>query len=516
MNIATALQKSGNEYDTLPSIICGDDSVTFRELSSRTQSIAGALQHQYTLSTGDRVAIISQNCPQYVELLFAIWHAGLVAVPINAKLHPKEFRYILDNSGAKLCFAGAKHVAACAPLPQEITALTHIISIGSDHYKQLYTAKPTKLTERKEDDPAWLFYTSGTTGKPKGAVQSHQNLLSSVQAHLSDIDSVEVGDKIAHFAPMSHGGGYCILPYITNGGTQVIPTSGEFHPEEVFDLMQRHKRFSFFAVPTIIKRLTEFVKASPRNTSNLKSIIYSGSPMYQEDLKAAHHAFGFRLVQVYGQGECPMAITALSKYQHGNTAHHQYSQRLASIGTPMLGVDIKIVDENLNPLPTGQPGEIMVKSDTVISGYFDHPEATNKTIIEGWLKTGDIGIQDTDGFITLTDRSKDVIISGGSNIYPREIEEVLMRHPNIKEVSVIGKKDAEWGEIIIAFVVLTENSAQEEHAIIQKSIDDFCMQEIARFKRPKQYQFIDSLPKNATGKVLKTELRKWQNKSNNN
>ncbi len=515
MNIATALQKSGNEYDMLPSIICGSDTISFRELSHRAQSIAGALKDQYMLSSGDRVAIISQNCPQYIELLFAIWHAGLVAVPINAKLHPKEYRYILENSGAKLCFTGIKHAPACRPLTQEIDSLTHVLPIGDNHYNTLYTAKPAALTERQEDDPAWLFYTSGTTGKPKGAVQSHKNLRSSAQSHLTNIDSVLVGDKIAHFAPMSHGGGYCILPYILNGGTQVIPKSGEFHPDEVFDLIQQHERLSFFAVPTIIKRLTEFSKESSTDTTHLKSIIYSGSPMYQEDLNAAHHAFGFRLVQVYGQGECPMAITSLNKFQHGNTTHPQYRHRLASIGTPMLGVEIKIVDETLNQVSAGQPGEIMVKSDSVISGYFENPEATHETIIDGWLKTGDIGIQDADGFITLTDRSKDVIISGGSNIYPREIEEVLMRHPNIQEVSVIGQKDTEWGEIIVAFIVMKENKNQEEHATLEKSIDDFCIQEIARFKRPKRYQFIQSLPKNATGKVLKTELRKLAEAHNN-
>ncbi len=508
MNIATTLRQSGYEYDALPSVICGSDIISFRTLSDRAQSIAGSLTDQYALRPGDRVAIISQNCQQYPELLFGIWHAGLVAVPINAKLHPKEFRYILEDSAAKLCFVGAKHLPDCEAFVDIITSLNGIISIGSDCHKNMYTTDPIDLQERSEVDPAWLFYTSGTTGKPKGAIQSHKNLRSSVQAHLSNIDNVLVGDKIAHFAPMSHGGGYCILPYIVNGGTQVIPESGEFQPQEVFDLIQHHKRLSFFAVPTMIKRLSEFAKTSPRDISNLKSIIYSGSPMYQEDLNTAHDVFGFRLVQVYGQGECPMAITSLSKYQHGNNQHPKHQQRLASIGTPMLGVDIKIVGTNHQPVPSGEPGEIMVKSDTVISGYFNNPAATQNTIIDGWLKTGDIGTQDSDGFITLTDRSKDVIISGGSNIYPREIEEVLMRHPDIKEVSVIGQKDQEWGEIIIAFITLTKNNNQDDHTEIEKSIDNFCIQEIARFKRPKQYRFLDNLPKNATGKILKTELRK--------
>ncbi len=515
MNIATALQRSGNEYDALPSVIYGDETVSFRELSNRAQSIAGALKGHYALSSGDRVAIISHNCPQYVELLFAIWHAGLVAVPINAKLHPKEFRYILENSGAKLCFTGIKHTPACSPLTRDINALTHVLPIGDNHYNTLYTTSPVTLTERQEDDPAWLFYTSGTTGKPKGAIQSHKNLQSSAQAHLTNIDSVLVGDRIAHVAPMSHGGGYCILPYIINGGTQVIPKSGEFHPKEVFDLIQQHERLSFFAVPTIIKRLTEFSKESPTDITHLKSIIYSGSPMYQEDLNAAHDVFGFRLVQVYGQGECPMAITSLSKFQHGNTTHPQYQQRLNSIGTPMLGVKIKIVDEKLQPVSDNQPGEIMVKSDTVISGYFKNPEATKNTIIDGWLKTGDIGIQDSNGFITLTDRAKDVIISGGSNIYPREIEEVLMRHPDVEEVSIIGQKDTEWGEIIVAFIVLTQKGNKKEAQTLEESIDSFCIQEIARFKRPKQYKFIETLPKNATGKILKTELRKLAEKHHN-
>ena len=223
--------------------------------------------------------------------------------------------------------------------------------------------------------------------------------------------------------------------------------------------------------------------------------------MYVADCKAALARFGNKLVQIYGQGESPMTISCLDKALHADTSHPRYEERLASVGHAFTGVEIMVADRDDNPLPAGEIGEILVRGDTVMAGYWNNPAASAETLRHGWLHTGDVGSLDQDGFLTLKDRSKDVIISGGSNIYPREVEEVLLRHPAVSEVSVVGQADAEWGEIVVAFIVA--RGAAPDSA----ELDALCLDNIARFKRPKRYVVVDALPKNNTGKVLKTSLR---------
>jgi len=225
--------------------------------------------------------------------------------------------------------------------------------------------------------------------------------------------------------------------------------------------------------------------------------------MYVADCKAAMRVFGCKLAQIYGQGESPMTITAMDKALHADASHPRYEHRLASVGRPFTGIEVCVADAHDAPLPAGEVGEVLVRGATVMAGYLNNPEATAQTLRSGWLHTGDVGFLDEEGFLTLRDRSKDVVISGGSNIYPREVEEVLLRHPGVAEASVVGAPDADWGEIVLAFIVLRPgaNTAAAE-------LDALCLEQIARFKRPKRYVFLDALPKNATGKVLKTELRR--------
>lgn len=509
MNIASLLVKSGGCYGNRPAVMQGNKSLLdYSTLATHSAMIANSLLTKYQLDPGDRVAIIAENCPEYIELYFAIWHAGLVVVPINAKLHSREFAYVLQNSGSKVCFVSKKRYAQLVAISDDCPALKPLIVIGSDDYQQLCQGEPMDMAERHDDDAAWLFYTSGTTGKPKGAVQSHRNLLVMTQSYFTDVDNIDAGDCILHAAPMSHGGGYYILPHIAHGGINVIPNSGGFNEQEMLELIATHQGVSFFAAPTMVKRLVEHVQSQRLTSgipdfSNLKTIIYGGGPMYQADLHNAHQLLGNKLVQIYGQGECPMSITSLTRYMHADTNHHRYASRLASVGVAMTGIEVKIADPSGNRVDNGQPGEIMVRGDAVMLGYFEDPGATSQTIIDGWLKTGDMAKQDNDGFITLVDRSKDVIISGGTNIYPREIEEVLNQHPSVIETSVIGRKDADWGEVVIAVVVIDPTQMVSSEQLDQYSLDN-----MARFKRPKDYIFVDKLPKNNTGKILKTELRK--------
>jgi len=502
MNIANILVRAANAYDKKAAVAFGETVLlNYKELAHNSAVLAQNLLTKYHLLPGSRVAIITANCPEYIELLFAVWHAGLVVVPINAKLHKNEFNFVLSHSGARICFTSSKLLPVITPLLEGIDNFEQLIEISSPEYKQLLTGEKSSVCSRQPDDPAWLFYTSGTTGRPKGAMQSHKNLRAMTQCYFSDIDSIDVGDAIFHAAPMSHGSGYYILPHIVKGGINVIPKSGGFNEKELLTLLTVHKNTSLFAAPTMVKRWLTFAQNKTNAFENVKTIIYGGGPMYQQDLDIAQRLLGNKLVQMYGQGECPMTICALTRYQHQDTNHPDYTNRLASIGMPMSGMEIKLIDNVGNTVKYGQAGEILVRGDAVMLEYYKNPKATAETLVDGWLKTGDIAKQSVDGFITLVDRAKDVIISGGSNIYPREVEEILNKHQGLVEVAVIGRKDDDWGEVVIAIVVSSDNN------LTAKQLDEFCLEHMTRFKRPKHYIFVGELPKNNTGKILKTTLR---------
>jgi long-chain acyl-CoA synthetase len=322
--------------------------------------------------------------------------------------------------------------------------------------------------------------------------------------YFADVDDIAPVDSILHAAPMSHGSGLYILPHVARGALNAVPESGGFDPDEIFSLLRAQKGLrglTMFAAPTMVRRLVDADRDA--DTDNIKTIVYGGGPMYVEDAKRAIQRFGYKFAQIYGQGETPMTITALSKYLHRDVSHPRYETRLGSVGIPFTGIRLRIGDEFDRPLPPGQVGEVLVRGDTVMRGYWGNIAASDDTLRNGWLHTGDLGACDEEGFLTLKDRSKDVIISGGSNIYPREVEEVLLRHPGVLESSVIGEPDAEWGEHVLAFVV-----AKPGAQVGAEELDALCLDSIARFKRPRSYRFVEALPKNSTGKVLKTELRR--------
>jgi long-chain acyl-CoA synthetase len=246
------------------------------------------------------------------------------------------------------------------------------------------------------------------------------------------------------------------------------------------------------------------VRRAGAAADGFKTIVYGGGPMYVEDLRRALDTLGQKFVQIYGQGESPMTITALARAHLADTAHPRWAERIASVGVAHACVEVRVVDAEDRPVPAGEPGEVVVRGETVMAGYWANEEATAATLRGGWLHTGDVGSLDADGFLTLRDRSKDVIISGGSNIYPREVEEVLLLHPHVSEAAVVGQRDAEWGEVVVAFLVAGEGGAVDDAAL-----DALCLDHIARFKRPKEYRWVPALPKNSYGKVLKTELRAW-------
>lgn len=503
MNLAYLLARTAQVYPESPAIYHGTRLIcNYRELARRAASIAGYLRNTLQLVPGDRVALFMSNNPSYLEVLYGTLYAGLVVVAINPKLHPREAQFILQDSGASALFLSADLADGQAIL-QSPDLLTTIIA-GSTAYAGLLQTLPlTQIEPRAANDLAWLFYSSGTTGRPKGIMQSHANLWAMTMCYFADVDAVNRQDAIVYAAPMSHGAGMYNFAHVLAGARHVVPESGGFDPAELITLSLHHRHVSMFAAPTMVKRLVEQVEATDADPSGFKTIVYGGGPMYVEDIRHALGMMGDRFVQIYGQGESPMTITALSRAQLSDFDHPRYEQRLASVGVAQSMVQVRIADRDGNTLPCDTVGEVMVKGAPVMLGYWKNPEATAKTIRDGWLMTGDMGSMDQDGFLTLRDRSKDVIISGGSNIYPREVEEVLLLDPAVHEVSVVGRPHPEWGEEVIAFVA-THPGATTSAA----QLDALCLDHIARFKRPKEYRFVDALPKNNYGKILKTELRK--------
>jgi long-chain acyl-CoA synthetase len=505
MNLANLFLRAARTHGERPAVTLGPkELLSYGELLRRGAIIAGQLRARLRLAPGERVALVMKNVPEYVELLLAGWYAGLTMVPINARLHPRELEYILGHSGARVCFVTPDLADAVGPLEASVDALERIVVVGSAEYRALLNGDPAAMAEVAANDVAWLFYTSGTTGRPKGAMLTHGNLLAMTLSYFADVDQIGPGDAILHAAPLSHGSGLYVLPHAAQAACQVIPASGGFDEAEIFELFRAHKGVTLFAAPTMVKRLAEHPGAARSDHPGLKTIVYGGGPMYLADLDQAQRAFGHRLAQIYGQGESPMCITALDKRAHADTAHPRHRERLASVGSAQLVVEVMVADADDRPLPAGETGEVLARGLSVMRGYWRDAAATAATLRGGWLHTGDVGVMDQDGFLALRDRSKDLIISGGSNIYPREVEEVLLQHPGVGEAAVVGRPDPEWGEVVVAFVVRAEGQS-----VAAGELDAQCLAQIARFKRPKEYRFVASLPKNNYGKVLKTELRSW-------
>ena len=489
MNLSHGLTATAKHFPYLPALESEKGSLTYSQLENQVSELAHSLQNYHGLSKGAKVALAMENCPEFIVILFAIWRAGMTAIPLNAKLHPKEFTWIFKNSRIDLIFASPG-------VAQKLDYNKIIICVGSKDYRNHFTGKKLSTVHTNRHDPAWIFYTSGTTGNPKGAILSHQNLLFMSFAYFADVGTITENDTRLHSAPMSHGSGLYAIPFILKGAKNIIPPNG-FDPDYVMDILSTKQNISFFAAPTMIKLLIGCNNAGG-DVSGLKTICYGGGPMYLSDCKEALQIFGPRLYQLYGQGEAPMTISNVTKKMHASSDCKNYEQILSSVGVARTGVEIAIFSSKGTELPTGSIGEIVTRSACVMSGYLNDKTATSEAIKNGWLHTGDIGSMDKSGVLTLKDRSKDMIISGGMNIYPREIEDLLINLTTVTEVAVVGTANEKWGEEVVAFVV--------GHAT-QRELDSHCLNHLARFKRPKRYIFLDSLPKNNYGKILKKNLR---------
>lgn len=516
MNVGKLLTKSAQTYPDKLAIAHGAKRLNYAQFNARSNRMANAL-YKLGLKQGDNVALLQYNYPEMLESMFACFKAGCGAVPINWRLHPKEFAFIMDHSEAKAAVLSPEFNEAILEVRDRIPNVRSLITLGHAEGELLdYEALLSRESNYFEDtvvhpdDLAWLFYTSGTTGLPKGAMLTHRNLLAMTMNFYADICPGFGPDHvILHAAPLSHGSGCYALPNVGKGAANIILESKSFDPELIFKTIQEYRVTNMFAAPTMIKLMVDSPAVDQYDHSSLKSLNYGGAPMLVEDLKQAMSKLGPCLVQLFGQAESPMTITYLPHQDHVKEGSPEQMKRLSSAGMPRTDVEVKIFDSDENELPPGETGEIVTRSDLVMKGYWRNPEATADTIKNGWLHTGDMGYLDDGGYLFIMDRSKDMIISGGENIYPREIEEVLIKHPAVREVAVIGVPDTKWGEAIKAVVSLNAGESASEEALIH-----FCRDHIASYKKPKTVDFVNDLPKNNYGKILKRELREkyWQGK----
>ena len=517
MNIGKLLTKSAHTFPGNLAIAYGSKELTYAEFNARANRLANGLS-RLGVQQGDNVAVLMYNCPEMLESMFACFKAGCGTIPINFRLHPKEFAFIIDHSEAKAVIISPEFSEAIIGIRDDIPQVKYIISVSGARdsfldYETVLSVESDRFEDANvaPDDVAWLFYTSGTTGQPKGAMLTHRNLLGMTMNFYADMcPGFGPNDVALHAAPLSHGSGCYALPNVGKAAANVILDAKSFDPEQVLKAIEAYRVTNMFAAPTMIKLLIESPAIDEYDHSSLKALNYGGAPMLVEDLMQAMKKLGPCLVQLYGQAESPMTITYLSHDDHTLDGDPDQMRRLASAGIPRTNVEVKIFGPDDNELLPGEMGKIVTRSDLVMRGYWRDPEATAETLRNGWLHTGDMGYIDECGYLFLMDRSKDLIISGGENVYPREIEEVIVQHPAVREVAVIGIPDSVWGESIKAVVSLVPDREVTETELI-----DFCTNHIARYKRPKSVDFVEELPKNNYGKIVKRELRAkyWEGKA---
>ncbi len=503
MNLAHFARQSAQRFPARDAMIWGEKSWSWQTLWSRVNAMAHALSRDYGVTKGDRILVQSPNCNQLFESMLACFQLGAIWVPANFRGMPGDIEWQAELSGAKgmICHADFPQHAAICQSRVAFTIAIGAATFGPDYdgivAANLGQTVPVAAVQR--DDPCWLFFTSGTTGKPKASVLTHGQMGFVVTNHLADLmPGMDENDTALVVAPLTHAAGLHAILAMARGATSVLPAAGHFDAAEIWQLVETYRVTNLFAVPTILKMMVEDPAVDQVDHSSLKTVIYAGAPMYRVDQVLALQKLGQVLVQYFGLGEVTGNITVLPRHLH-DAAH---DPRPGTCGYARTGIQIEIQDRNGTPLAPGETGEICVIGPAVFAGYWDNPEANAKAFRNGWFRTGDLGHMDAEGFLYITGRESDMYISGGSNIYPREIEEKILNHPGISEVAVIGVPDPKWGEIGVAVCVANSTPPPSE-----AELRDFLKAKIASYKMPKDFQFWDSLPKSGYGKIPKRLVR---------
>jgi fatty-acyl-CoA synthase len=507
MNLAHLLTQNARRHGDRVGFIWGERSWTWREIDALVSALAAALSARGIVK-GDRILVHSKNGDEMFWSMFAAFRLGAVWVPTNFRLLPEEVAYLAEASGAKafLCHGDfPDHVAAVSSPDIEFIWRIGEGSFGEQSVGEAIKAHLGAKVENtvvEYDDPCWFFFTSGTTGRSKAAVLTHGQMAFVVTNHLCDLmpDTTE-RDASLVVAPLSHGAGVHQLVQTARGVPTILLSSERFDIDEAFRLIERHRVSNIFTVPTILKMMVEHPAADRHDHSSLRYIIYAGAPMYREDQKAALRKLGGVLVQYFGLGEVTGNITVLPPALHDpEDGPHA---RIGTCGFERTGMEVSIQGEDGRELSPFETGEICVIGPAVFAGYYDNPEANAKAFRDGWFRTGDLGHMDETGFVYITGRASDMYISGGSNIYPREVEEKILTHPAIGEVAVLGVPDPFWGEVGIAVCVAREGA----DALSEADLAGFLAPKVARYKMPKRFFFWDALPKSGYGKVPKRLVR---------
>ena len=476
-------------------------------MDHRVDAMAAALAAR-GLSKGDRVLVQSRNCNQMFEAMFACFRLGAVWVPANFRQSPSEVTYLGSSSGATAMICAAEFTEHAASVTAAVPDLRMVVSIGESTFGVEYDAlvarhidTPVSVADVEYDDPAWFFFTSGTTGRPKAGVLTHGHLAFVITNHLCDLmPGTTNADASLLLAPLSHGAGIHQLTQVAHAVRTIMPAGERFDAAEAWRLVERWRVTNMFTVPTIVKMLTEHDSVDRYDHSSLRYVIYAGAPMYREDQKHALRKLGPVLVQYFGLGEVTGNITVLPPALH--SAEDGPDVRVGTCGFERTGMQVQIQDESGRELEPGETGEICVCGPAVFAGYYDNPDANAKAFRDGWFRTGDLGHLDAAGFLFITGRASDMYISGGSNVYPREIEEKLLTHPALAEVAIVGVPDRQWGEAGIAVCVCRPGATLDEAALLTWLED-----KVSRYKLPKRAVFWEELPKSAYGKITKKIVR---------
>jgi acyl-CoA synthetase (AMP-forming)/AMP-acid ligase II len=507
MNLSHLLHQVARRHGPDIGFVWGERTWTWTDLDRRVDAMTAALGAK-GVGKGDRVLVQSKNCNQMLESMFACFRLGAVWVPTNFRQTPDEVAYLAQASGASamICHCDfPDHAAAARDAAPDIR---FVISIGESGFGEDYDdlverhmgqSAPTAAVEH--DDPCWFFFTSGTTGRPKAAVLTHGQMAFVITNHLCDLmPDTTNADASLVVAPLSHGAGVHQLVQVARAAKTILLSSERFDVDEAWMLVEKWRVTNLFTVPTIVKLLTEHPSVDAHDHSSLRYVIYAGAPMYREDQKHALKKLGKVLVQYFGLGEVTGNITVLPPALHD--PDDGPNVKVGTCGYERTGMQVSIQDVQGCEVPLGTTGEICVCGPAVFAGYYNNPEANAKAFRDGWFRTGDLGHMDEEGFVYITGRASDMYISGGSNVYPREIEEKILTHPGIAEVAVLGVPDRTWGEVGVAVCVLRPDAALNERELLV-----WLDGRIARYKLPKRVFFWDSLPKSAYGKITKKTIR---------
>lgn len=512
MNLAHLLRQNARRFPDRPGFIWGETSWTWRQIDAEVSAFAAGLAAR-GIKKGDRILVHSKNTAQMFFSMFAAFRLGAVWVPTNFRLMPEEVIYLANFSGAKafLCHGDfAEHASAI----QEHASCVEFIWRLDEQAKQgvfgetdvsavlTHNAGATVADAAVDHhDPCWFFFTSGTTGRSKAAVLTHGQMAFVITNHLCDLlPGTTEADASLVVAPLSHGAGVHQLNIVARGAPTILMPTERFDVDEAFRLIEHYRVTNMFTVPTILKMLVEHPAVDRFDHSSLRHVIYAGAPMYREDQKFALNKLGQVIVQYFGLGEVTGNITVLPAALHDPNDHA--NTKLGTCGFERTGMQVMIQDDSGHERAPFETGEICVVGPAVFAGYFDNPDANEKAFRNGWFRTGDLGHMDEQGFVYITGRASDMYISGGSNIYPREIEEKILTHPAVAEVAVLGVPDKLWGEVGVAVCV-----AREGIAITEAELAEYLGPKIPRYKMPKRLLFWDALPKSGYGKIPKRLIR---------